>query len=52
MRFGEIWGGYLGHRVKWNSCAFIHVKNRFYLLERLNYRDMLGMKVSTFVYFA
>ena len=56
MRFCEIWGGHhafcVGHHVKLTSCAFIHVKNGFYHLEKLNYRDMLGMKVRTFAYFA
>ena len=48
MRFREIWGGHLRPIVlviMLNGLLVLlnMLKNGFYLLERLNYKDMLGM---------
>ena len=35
---------FFGRKIEWTSCNFKHLKNIFYLLERFNNVNILGMR--------
>ena len=43
---------FFGRKIERTSCTFKHLKNMFYLLERFNNVNILGLRGRTFACYA